>query len=84
MARCPSCCSRRVARTTSRRTSRTSFTSCCKGSGVLLVEGTRHPFVPGDVLFVAANKVHRFEEFSQDLVTWAVFWGPQGGEAERP
>jgi mannose-6-phosphate isomerase-like protein (cupin superfamily) len=55
-----------------------------KGSGVLLVEGTRHPFVAGDALFVPANKVHRFEEFSQDLATWAVFWGPQGGEADLP
>jgi mannose-6-phosphate isomerase-like protein (cupin superfamily) len=52
-----------------------------KGTGVLLVEGTRFPFVTGDVLFVAANKVHRFEEFSPDLTTWAVFWGPQDGEA---
>ena len=52
-----------------------------KGRGVLLVEGTRYPFVTGDVLFVPANKVHRFEEFSQDLTTWAVFWGPQDGEA---
>ena len=55
-----------------------------QGSGVLVVEGTRRPFVAGDALFVAANKAHRFEEFSQDLVTWAVFWGPQGGEAEHP
>ena len=55
-----------------------------KGNGVLLVEGTRHAFVAGDVLFVPANKQHRFEEFSQDLATWAVFWGPQGGEADRP
>jgi mannose-6-phosphate isomerase-like protein (cupin superfamily) len=54
------------------------------GDGVLLVEGTRHPFAAGDALFVAANKVHRFEEFSQDLATWAVFWGPQGGEADLP
>src|SRR5512137_2199278 len=52
-----------------------------KGTGVLLVDGTRHPFGAGDVLFVPANKVHRFEEFSPDLVTWAVFWGPKDGEA---
>ena len=52
-----------------------------KGHGVLLIEGTRYPFAPGDVLFVPANKVHRFEEFSQDLTTWAVFWGPPDGEA---
>jgi mannose-6-phosphate isomerase-like protein (cupin superfamily) len=55
-----------------------------KGSGVLLIEGTRHPFVAGDALFVAANKAHRFEEFSPDLVTWAVFWGPKDGEAAEP
>ena len=52
-----------------------------KGNGVLLVEDQPHPFVAGDALFVAANKVHRFEQFSEDLVTWAVFWGPRGGEA---
>jgi mannose-6-phosphate isomerase-like protein (cupin superfamily) len=52
-----------------------------KGRGALLIEGTRYPFVTGDVLFVPANNVHRFEEFSQDLTTWAVFWGPQDGEA---
>ncbi|MGB8326353.1 MAG: cupin domain-containing protein [Steroidobacteraceae bacterium] len=51
-----------------------------KGSGVLLVEGVRHPFEAGDALFVAANQVHRFEKFSQDLVTWAVFWGPRDGD----
>lgn len=52
-----------------------------KGNGVLLVEGKPHSFVAGDVLFVPANKTHRFEQFSDDLVTWAVFWGPPGGEA---
>jgi len=52
-----------------------------KGSGVLLVEDKPHPFVAGDLLFVPANNVHRFEQFSEDLVTWAVFWGPSGGEA---
>jgi mannose-6-phosphate isomerase-like protein (cupin superfamily) len=51
-----------------------------KGNGVFLVENVRYPFEAGDVLFVAANKIHRFEKFSQDLVTWAVFWGPQDGE----
>ena len=51
-----------------------------EGSGVLLVEDKPYPFVAGDVLFVPANTVHRFEQFSKDLVTWAVFWGPPGGE----
>jgi mannose-6-phosphate isomerase-like protein (cupin superfamily) len=51
-----------------------------KGNGVLIVEDERHPFESGDLLFVPANRLHRFEEFSPDLVTWAVFWGPQNGE----
>jgi mannose-6-phosphate isomerase-like protein (cupin superfamily) len=51
-----------------------------KGTGTLLVEDTPFPFVEGDVLFVPAEKQHRFEEFSQDLATWAIFWGPAGGE----
>jgi mannose-6-phosphate isomerase-like protein (cupin superfamily) len=53
-----------------------------KGSGTLLIENTPYPFVEGDVLFVPATKQHRFSEFSQDLTTWAIFWGPAGGEKE--
>lgn len=34
----------------------------------------------GDTLFVAAGVTHRFEQFSDDFVTWVVFYGPQGGE----
>jgi mannose-6-phosphate isomerase-like protein (cupin superfamily) len=51
-----------------------------RGTGVLTLEGTPIPFVAGDVLFVPALKQHRFEAFSDDLITWAVFWGPPGGE----
>ena len=40
----------------------------------------RVPFGPGDVLFVAAGAVHRFEEFSHDFATWVIFYGPEGGE----
>ena len=46
------------------------------------VNGTeRHPFGPGDVLFVPAGEVHRFEDFTDDLAVWVVFYGPEGGEA---
>jgi hypothetical protein len=24
--------------------------------------------------------VHRFEEFSDDLIVWVIFYGPEGGE----
>jgi len=42
-----------------------------------------HRFGPGDVLFVPAGVVHRFQAFSDDLVVWVFFYGPEGGEAAR-
>jgi mannose-6-phosphate isomerase-like protein (cupin superfamily) len=51
-----------------------------QGSGVLLVGDSRHRFAAGDALFVPAEVRHRFVEFTPDLVTWAIFWGPPGGE----
>jgi mannose-6-phosphate isomerase-like protein (cupin superfamily) len=51
-----------------------------KGSGTLMVEGEGYQFHQGSVLFVPAEKQHRFVEFTDDLVTWAIFWGPEGGE----
>ena len=50
------------------------------GSGVLLIDEAPCVFSAGDVLFVPAGKIHRFVQFTPDLVTWAIFWGPQGGE----
>ena len=35
---------------------------------------------PGDFLFVAAAIAHRFEDFSDDLLVWRVFYGSKGGE----
>lgn len=54
------------------------------GGGVLLIEEQPHSFTTGDVLFVPARAAHRFVDFSDDLVTWAIFWGPRGGEATQP
>jgi mannose-6-phosphate isomerase-like protein (cupin superfamily) len=54
-----------------------------QGRGRFLNGGVRHPFGPGDVLFVPAGMVHRFEEFSDDLAVWVFFYGPEGGEAVR-
>ncbi|MGA7156436.1 MAG: cupin domain-containing protein [Acidobacteriaceae bacterium] len=51
-----------------------------KGSGTLMIEDAPHAFTEGDVLFVPALTRHRFVEFSPDLITWAIFWGPSGGE----
>jgi mannose-6-phosphate isomerase-like protein (cupin superfamily) len=50
------------------------------GSGEFVNGGERHPFGPGDVLFVAAGVEHRFESFGDDFVTWVMFYGPEGGE----
>ena len=51
-----------------------------RGEGELIVEDQVHAFKPGDVLFVPARKEHRIQNFSEDINTWAVFWGPKGGE----
>jgi mannose-6-phosphate isomerase-like protein (cupin superfamily) len=50
------------------------------GSGEFVNGPDRHPFGPGDALFVPAGVEHRFEDFTDDLVVWVVFYGPEGGE----
>jgi len=50
------------------------------GHGVLVHDGQRTRFEPGDVMFVAAGVEHHFEDFSPDLAVWVVFYGPEGGE----
>lgn len=50
------------------------------GSGLFFNSGARYPFGPGDFLFAAAGEEHRFENFSDDLVVWVIFYGPEGGE----
>jgi mannose-6-phosphate isomerase-like protein (cupin superfamily) len=52
------------------------------GSGRFVNGGERHPFGPGDVLFVPAGVTHRFEDFTEDLTAWVVFYGPEGGEED--
>ena len=54
-----------------------------QGHGQFRNAGDRHPFGPGDVLFVPAGVTHRFEEFTDDLAVWVFFYGPEGGEAPR-
>jgi mannose-6-phosphate isomerase-like protein (cupin superfamily) len=53
------------------------------GRGQFRNGDTRHPFGPGDLLFVPAGVVHRFEDFTDDLAVWVVFYGPEGGEGGR-
>ena len=52
-----------------------------RGSGRFRNGDATHPFSPGDLLFVPAGVVHRFEDFSHDLAVWVIFYGPEGGEA---
>jgi len=44
------------------------------GSGELVIAEERFDCKPGDAFFVAAKVPHRFENFSDDLATWAVFF----------
>jgi mannose-6-phosphate isomerase-like protein (cupin superfamily) len=53
-----------------------------RGSGWFRNGNDRHRFGPGDVLFVPAGVLHRFEEFTDDMVVWVFFYGPEGGEGE--
>ncbi len=52
-----------------------------RGAGWFVHGEARDRFGPEDVLFVPAGVVHRFEDFSDDLVVWVFFYGPEGGEA---
>ncbi|HUH63476.1 MAG TPA: cupin domain-containing protein [Terracidiphilus sp.] len=52
-----------------------------RGRGVLMHDGKRNSFESGDLLFVAAGVEHQFEDISEDLAVWRVFYGPTGGEA---
>ncbi len=54
-----------------------------QGSGQFRNGDRRHPFGPGDLLFVPAGVLHRFEDFTDDLAVWVIFYGPEGGEARR-
>jgi mannose-6-phosphate isomerase-like protein (cupin superfamily) len=56
-----------------------------QGRGFFVNGPDRHGFAAGDLLFVPAGVKHRFEEFSNDLAVWVLFYGPEGGEAlENP
>ena len=52
-----------------------------EGSGEFVCGDTRRKFGPTDLLFVAAGISHRFENFTDDLAVWVLFYGPEGGES---
>lgn len=51
-----------------------------RGSGILFHDGKREPFEAGDLLFVAAGIEHQFEDITDDLAVWRIFYGSRGGE----
>jgi mannose-6-phosphate isomerase-like protein (cupin superfamily) len=51
-----------------------------RGRGTLYHDGKRDRFESGDAMFVAAGTEHWFEDFTEDLAVWVVFYGPDGGE----
>ena len=51
-----------------------------RGRGVLFHNGRRDQFGAGDFIFVAAGVEHWFEDFTDDLAVWVIFYGLQGGE----
>jgi mannose-6-phosphate isomerase-like protein (cupin superfamily) len=53
------------------------------GTGSFFAGGRRQDFGPGDLLFVPAGMEHRFEDFTDDLMVWVIFYGPEGGEGRR-
>jgi mannose-6-phosphate isomerase-like protein (cupin superfamily) len=52
-----------------------------QGSGVFFDGEERRAFQVGDCLFAPAGNTHRFEDFTEDLAVWVMFYGPEGGEA---
>jgi mannose-6-phosphate isomerase-like protein (cupin superfamily) len=52
----------------------------CAGHGEFVCGESRRTFAPTDLLFVAAGVPHRFENFTDDLAVWVLFYGPEGGE----
>ena len=50
------------------------------GSGEYVCGNTRTTFAATDLLFAAAGVEHRFENFTDDLAVWVLFYGPEGGE----
>ncbi len=45
-----------------------------RGSGEIVIDGEPSTVKIGDVVFVEARVPHRFENFTDDFATWAVFF----------
>jgi mannose-6-phosphate isomerase-like protein (cupin superfamily) len=54
-----------------------------RGSGLFAIQGRREHVQPGDLLFVPAGVEHRFEEFTDDLVVWVIFFDMEVDPGEQ-
>lgn len=54
------------------------------GEGSFVSGEARHRVGPGQFLFAPAGVPHRFEDFTDDLIVWVMFYGPEGGEGSQP
>jgi mannose-6-phosphate isomerase-like protein (cupin superfamily) len=50
------------------------FYFIARGLGELVIENTRFDCETGDAFFVPAKATHHFENFTEDFVTWAIFF----------
>ena len=51
-----------------------------RSNGEFACGDARKKFQATDLLFVPAGEIHRFENFTDDLTLWVIFYGPEGGE----
>ncbi|MCB2378244.1 cupin domain-containing protein [Hymenobacter sp. BT635] len=51
------------------------------GEAVLNRAGEMVQCHPNDLIFIPAGMPHFFEVFSADFATWAILYGPTGGES---
>lgn len=64
-----------------RQTRATKFTLLPTGLANTFAKTLALPLVQRLYSFAAAGVVHRFENFTEDLVVWVLSYGPERGEA---
>lgn len=54
-----------------------------RGTATFWDGASRWAVSSGTLLFAAAGRPHRFEDFSADFAVWVAFYGPEGGAGGR-
>ncbi len=52
-----------------------------RGRGTFVHGDRRDRFEPDDFLWAPAGLSHRFENFTDDLLVWVIYYGVEGGES---